>query len=329
LTDLKILREGGGFIQVAVETRLDILYIYTVVSRGSNLRTKIKWQERFESGHKTKRREALITEAILQPTNITIDEDLTSLRVTGRIIEAKYEVLKGRTIGVDIRLGEEIGLNGEYLKESVVKKLQKDEEYVVVVIDITGYIIASVGDKIEVIEEKYYSTTEILDSKEDLKRIVERLLSILENMKGKGVTIIVGYNTGTKNIAAKLAKIANQIVEGPFEPNIGGVINVLKHLLKKQTLHSGKFLKLMEAFEKLTDPRNIHRIFYGREDVIKAIEDRYATEVYVTVKTIINQNLIEEVIKALEQCMKVEVVDDTTSLGLLINKYGGIVAIGY
>ncbi len=260
---------------------------------------------------------------------MVIDENLTSLRVTGRIVESKYEVLKGRTIGVDIRINDEIGLQSEYINRNVVNKLERYEEYLVIVVDITGYIIALVGDRIEVVEEKYYSTTEILESKEDFNRLVDRLSSILDINRERGVIVILGHNTGTKNLANKLAGAADYIVEGPFEPNIGGVVNVLKHLLKRNILQTGKYPRLMETYEKLTDPRNLHRILYGKEEVIKAINNRYATEVYITVKTLINQNLIEEVATALEKCVKVEIVDDNTSLGMLINRFGGIVALGY
>lgn len=282
----------------------------------------IYWQEKLESGLKTKRAKPLKTRVIVRPDKKFIDQSLTSIRITGEILDSSYQPLIGKRIGVEIRLNERIDLLMiKNLKG--INKLYSPTKIVITILDITGYLIAYVTDKIEIVKERYLSTEELLSGKETVEKEIEdirKLTNVEDGIK------VLAYNVGVKNIAKRLNLNATKI-EGYFDPNITGVINVLKVLVNNRKIEN-KVAREIEYYNLLNDTRITNKIIYG-EEALESINYGIVKTLLISKKIAIQKEVIERIKELLDKCLNVEIVDERTSIGMLVNKFGGIVGITY
>ncbi len=304
------------------ETSLDIAYLYGVINEGAEVESEVFWQEKIESGLKTKRGKAIKIRVRVKPEKIYVDEKIESIRITGEVTAASRDEIVGKRLGLDLRRSEEcVVIVKEPLKG--IHKLGSPESLIVAIVDITGLIVARVNDKIDVIQERYHTTEEILSEKGEVDEDIETLNRIFREDSSIKV---LAYNTGTKRIAKKV-KGVDIYLEGAYEPNVTGILNVLTKLAQERIIEN-EVVKGLTYYSMLSDGRYTGKIIYGKE-VLEYISYRGLRTVIITKKTVLREGLISMIKNLVDSCLQVEIVDDNSSIGLMVTNFGGLVGITY
>lgn len=106
---------GDGRASCTLESRLDILLLYLYLSfNKAEVIYDIYWQERIPSkmGGPGERGERKKVRVKMLVDKAYLEEDLSGIRVNGRITDASEDGVKGRYMGFNLTLGKTILLEG-------------------------------------------------------------------------------------------------------------------------------------------------------------------------------------------------------------------------
>lgn len=311
---------------IRIEDSLDILILYYMMeNEQGNIILKIGWQDKREERKGYKRLDRIHANVKIKPLKIYMDENLEGLRVTGLVLDSDYKELIGKKLGGDLRIGDIIKVETHEDLKRIEEKREEKLGIGVIIIDLTGYIVAEVSDKISILAEKYYPYEEI--TKDEFYKELQELNMLINRMKEKGLVIVAGVNIGSKSILRKLQNI-DHIIYGDFSPDVSGISSLLKHE-KLRTL-SNKYIRTLTLYDEIINRERFKKIIYGINEVYKNIEYGLIYRVLVTKSTILkNPSLINKLYEIFLSCIEVDIINDDTSLGMYLNYLGGIAAFKY
>lgn len=316
------------YIIIEPESRFEIIVLYWIIKSTGKVGTTIKWQEKIESGLKTKRSTEIVT-VIIQYDDIRIDQTLKSIRITGRILDTNKDELVGKRVGIDISINDTAIVPRNDTVEKILSKTKAKKTILTIILDIDGYVIAEVSDKIEIIHEKYLPTTELLgDNVEEFNMDLRNINEIIKRYKEKGSTVILGYNIGSKNLAKKIKEIDIKL-ERALTANINGVLTVLKEIAdQKDIIETNEMTKAIKTYEKLLS-QDLTKVVYGIDEIIEKYRYGVIHTVIFTDKIIHSEEILNYLFEMFLSCIDVQFVDSYSSLGRYVNRFGGIVGISY
>ena len=301
--------------------KLDIVLLYHIlISKIGVITIKIGWQEKRIGRNVKTRMQRIYVNTKLEPLKIYFFRDLTGIRVTGQVVECEYRELIGKKIGGDIKIGDLIKLE---TKEDLIRLSKEDinEGIGVIILDITGYLIAEVTDKIEILAEKYMPYQEFYDK--DFQKDIRILNESINRLKEKGYIIVAGVNIGAESVYKHLKNVDIHI-NGDFNPDISGVLTLLKN--EKIRNIRNKYIKLLELYHELIYRDRFNKIVYGVENVFEYAEQKLLNKILVIEDLILEKpNLIGEIYDTYKKCISIEIIEKDSSIGLYLNKLGGIV----
>ncbi len=316
------------YIALEPETRFEIIILYWIIKLAGKVGTTIKWQEKIESGLKTKRTSEIVT-VIIEFDDIRLDHTIKSLRITGRVANSSKEELIGRRIGIDISINDTAIIPKNKTIERIIDKVSPKKSILIVILDIDGYIVAEVSDKIEIIYEKYISTAELLeDGRESFQKDLDMIKEVIKRYRENGTTIILGYNIGSKNLAKKI-KEADYRIEGSLTANMNGILTILKELAKNREIReNNEVTRMIQIYDQILsgDPT---KLIYGVDELFEKIDYGIVHTVIFTDRIIHDNKILDRLFEAFLSCIEVQFVDSHTSLGRYINQFGGLVGISY
>lgn len=315
------------YIILEPESRFDIIVLYWIIKSVSKIGSTIKWREKIESGLKTKKISETVT-IIIQYDDIRIDHKIGLLRVTGRVIRADKNELIGRKIGMDIPINGKAILPKNKMIEKVISKTSSKKTILIIVLDIDGYIIAEVSDRIEIIDEKYIPTSVILDNEEEFRDDLKKINEVIRRYREKNSIILLGYNVGTKNLAKKVKGIDFKL-EKTLNANINGVITLLKEVAKEKELDiSNEFIRSIHIYEELLF-RNLAKVVYGTQEIMEYVNYKMIHTIIFSDMIIRDTKLLDNLFQIFLSCISLQFVDSHSSLGRYVNQLGGIIGITY
>lgn len=317
----------GDYIILEPESRFDIIVLYWITKSIGKIGSTIKWREKIESGLKTKKISDVAT-ILIQYNDIRIDHKIRSLRVTGRVIDTNKEELIGRKIGLDISINGRAIFPKDKVVEKVISKTSSKEVILVIVLDIDGYIIAEVSDRIEIIDEKYIPASVILDNEEEFRGDLEKINEIIRRHREKKSIAILGYNVGSKNLAKKIRGIDFKL-EKTLNANMNGIITLLKEAAKNKELNiNNEFIKSLNIYEELLSGK-LTKVVYGIKDIMTYIDYKMVHTIIFSDIIIRDTKLLDDLYKIFLSCISLQFVDSHSSLGHYVNQLGGIIGITY
>lgn len=316
------------YIIIKPESRFDIIILYWIIKSVGKVGTTIKWQEKIESGLKTKRTLEVVT-VIIQYDDIRIDHSIKSLRITGRIIESSKNELVGKRIGIDLNINNTTIVPKDDTAEKILRKTMPKKSILVIILDIDGYVIAEVSDRIEIIDEKYIPTADILEKEEmEIKKDVTNINELVKRYRERGSVVVLGYNIGSKNLAKKI-KGVDYKVEKTLSANINGVLTILKEIANEKAIREANELaKAVQIYDELLS-KELTKVVYGIKEIIEKIGYGIIHTIIFTDKVIHDKKILDYILQAYLSCINVHFVDSYSSLGRYVNQYGGVIAISY
>ena len=316
------------YIIIKPESRFEIIILYWIIKSTGTVGTTIKWQEKIESGLKTKRSSEVVT-VVIQYDDMRMNHTLKSLRITGRIVNASKQELVGKRMGVDISINDTAMIPRNDTVERILNKTTPKKSILTIILDIDGYVIAEVSDRIEIIHEKYLPTTEILgDDVEEIQRDLANINEIIKRYRERGSTVILGYNIGSKNLAKKIKGVDYRL-EKTLTANINGVLTILKEIAnQKEIRETNEMTKAIKIYEELLSG-DLTKVVYGVDELIEKSGYGVIHTVIFTDKIVNNEKLLDYLFEAFSSCMEVQFVDSYSSLGRYVNQFGGLVGISY
>ena len=316
------------------QERLDLIILFYIFSNKlSNIITKVYWQDKAVSQNKTIKlgRKPVLVKIL--PDDIRFSHDMKSIRVTGRVLEAlPEEGVKGRRLGIDIHINNEIGLenNRDVVKFITLVEDTRYEEFLIVAVDTSGVALARIGNSISMLEEVYLPSSKFYEARlESMSDTLDRIFNIVREIKEReGIKVVAAVNTSTKRMVKRYMKLVDLIIEGDFTGTMTGILQVLRSRKIRELNVKNEVLKNIETYEKLLKNMYSNRIIYGAENIKIAIESRGITNLYVNYQMLLEKpEFIEYIIYALEKHISVTISDRNDFLGMAVSKFGDIVGI--
>jgi stalled ribosome rescue protein Dom34 len=270
---------------------------------------------------------------LLEPEDVRFNHDMTSIRVTGRVLESlPEEGVKGKRLGIDINLNNKISLskNDEVIKYLKLVDTASYKDFLVVAIDVNGVALARIGNDIKLLEEVYLPSSKFYEiTGNEADKTIRRVLEIARKIKEEeGIKIVAAVNVSTKNAIKKYRNLIDIVIEGGFTGTLTGVIQILKDSKLRKMIVGNRVLKNIETYEKLLKNMFSNRVIYGTDDVKYAIESKGIKNLYVNYQRILDEpSLIDYIILSLRNRISVSIADKNDFLGLAISRFGGLVGV--
>ena len=120
------------------------------------------------------------------------------------------------------------------------------------------------------------------------------------------------------------------MVEGGYGGSIAGILEVLNTLSRRDLEISNQYLDVLKELNILMDGVYHNAIVYGIEDIRTLVDSKAVKTLYVCLELILEKpEVIDTIIRALQNKVKIVLTRRITPLGVAIAKYGCITAITY
>lgn len=314
-------------IKVIPENIVDIIILYFIFSNKKTIvEDEIYWQEKIDIGRKTVRHKRKKYRVNVSPYRAVLSNNLESIRLTGKILDAHPDDLIGKSVGLDIKINKEIVLETKNNIHSLIQKLEKDvdREICIVIVDDSGVVIGKVGSDIRVImQEKISKNFKDRSLMEQLREILQKHHHLFR----KNQYTVLGVNVATKKIIKYLKKIKiDAIIEGDYTSDIEGIIQVLKVEEIQDRFQFIRYVRLIKEYNDLIRRINTGRVLYGIEEIKYAISSKNVKHIYIIDKIILRfPDIINYIVEAIMKGIKVHIFNQFDEIGLLISRFGGII----
>ncbi len=332
-----IVRYREDTIGLTPTSELDIVILYYILSRleDVNLYSEVYWQDKQDIGRKSIRTSRRRIKVELRPLNVYVSEDFRSIRVTGAVLASYPEkFLKGRKLGIDIRLSDSISVNRTGDVESLVSLVEskRDRCLVVLVLGLDSYLLARLSNDMEVVSQRRYLYSKHV-SESDVDRYREDVASDLEWVvkakRREGCALIVGANIVSKRyVPQRYRPLVDILIEGDFEGDVSGLLQLVRHQKVREAFGDNPYVSKLALYAETMAKLERGEVIYGYEEVSSAV--RYGTVKKLIVTTdLLSQNpdAIDMVVHGLKRRLDVTILNRGDYAYHLVGRFGGAVAL--
>lgn len=335
-----------GIAHCRVESRADILSLYLLVTEAeSRVHKKIYWQEKrapkepYEREERGKKRRVRVR---LVVKKAYLEEDLEGVRLNGRIEECpEAEELRGRYIGIDLKIGERVVIEGG--EEALSKYLVTTRKgwggaVILLVVDDREACVVLVRDLPVVLLEKQFGRERVTGDEERLE-VESQFASLadfsLREAERHEARLIVAASS---IFMRKLRKIFGQrdpkssFIEGPYMGNLSGALEVMRSGAFRGAAGNIQAALESQLMERVKRGLIADSVRYGAEDVLSAIDKGRARSVVATTKYVLEalgrerERLKRILLKLHGQGRGLLIVHPKGELGEMVGALGGIIA---
>ncbi len=320
------LKEYNSY-HILIEDELDILIIYHLLTkRNANIMLKVGWQEKIGDKSSYTRMDRVYVDVLLKPLATYLSHNLKSIRITGQVLRSSYTDLIGKKLGSDVNVNDTIWIITDEDLSTFFNKRRERVGLGILILDITGYLVASISDHIHILLEKYIPYSDLQGS--GLSEDIEEIRYLLSKMRREGAYILGGFNTGVKFLVKKFAKYVDKVIYGDFNPDLSGILSLLKSKEIKEL--PNKYVKIVHLYDEVINKDRFKKVVYGYDEVDKAVRYGMVYEIIVLKSLILKKlDLIELIYNAYKNCINVEIVEIDDSIGRYISSLGGIIGFKY
>jgi len=321
-----------------VEDRIDLLLVLYLLLRHpseAEIVNVVDWQfKRHTKGSGKLSR--IRVQLSIAPYRAVVSGDLASIRVTGKIVWASLEEgLKGRTVGIDLRVGEPFRLrcSERWLEVLKLRGPIRKTRLVLCVFDERHGVVATVNGSIAEVYSstyspggKYYGEVEA-DLQAEVRRLVEKAV---EEARRAGAACVVACPAVLRRQAERLKRDLGsfEIVEVEVG-GLEGVLQVLRRDEVRRRFADNEVVSNILLSEAIARYADRGTLVYGVEEVAAAVSARTIRYLIMT-RGFVVENLdaaVEWVVEMLRARRGVRVVDETTPLGVAVSRLGGAVGM--
>ena len=325
-------------IDVLVEDELDLLitlYVLKEFKENIEIIKVIDWQFKRSASQGSGKLGRVRVKVSIQPLKFVISSDLKSIRVTGRVLSSSLnEGIKGRTLGVDINVGDTFTLK-EVTRVTDILLLRggsREKTLVVVLFDEKQCSLLVVNDTIVEVENivlpcgKYY-LEEGIDPYDSIRRIVKEASQIA---KRKGELLIIAAPSTFKRYVSKLRRDGFNFEYVDVDmAGIEGLFQLIKRDEIRKRFNDNRLVSNYLLTELIPQYLSRNKIVYGVDDI------SYSITVKSIGRLILNKNFIVEnldltlnwIINMLKQKAEVIITDEWSPLGVAVSKLGGAIGL--
>lgn len=319
--------------EVLPQDPLDIILLAYIIINYSKEIEILKWVDWQFKGKTETRLDRVHVAVSISPSKVVLSEDLSSIRVTGRILKASLEEgLVGRTLGIDIKVGESLWLrcNDKHVKILNIRKELHTSSTIIIIFDDREATIAILDDYIREVFSTVFSGRKYYVAYHDYIAEVEKfLIKAMEYVKRRSLPCIVASPSIFKRIAIKYG---SQINCNYVEVDIGG-LNGIFQLLKKdvvrQKFGDNKIIKEYLLTEYIPYLLSKGLVIYGKDQLSSSINGKALHYLIVEKKYVIEnfEYVADWIMKMLMARKEVLIVDKASSLGVLASRLGGVFGV--
>lgn len=326
-------------VELIPKNELDLLVIYHITTSITDITmlATIYWQEKQESGRKNVRLSRRKMYVELQPYNVHLSEDIRSVRITGYVkVSYPEKFLKGRKIGITVNVGDKVIFKRIPELDKVLSYIPEEtgKSLIIFVLDMDSYIVAKVDNDLSVVNQRRYQYSKHLPSNQDEKDkfkedVLKDLLWAIEEKKKSGCAIVVGVNIISKKyLSSKLARWVDLIVEGDFEGDLTGLIQLIRHSKVREMFGDNYYINKLVVHAESLAKLERGEVLYGFEEVSAAIKYNTAKRLILVTDIIFEKpELIELIVTALKKKINVSIMGKSDYGYYMVKRYGGIVAL--
>jgi len=326
-------------VELIPKNELDILLIYHITTSLSDIiiLATIYWQEKQESGRKSVRLSRRKMHVELQPYNVLLSVDMRSVRITG-YVKASYpeKFLKGRKIGITVNVGDKVVFKRVPELDKVLSFVPEEtgKSLIIFVLGMDSYTVAKVDNDLSIVNQRRYQYSKHVPSnqeeKDKFKEDVQKdLLWAIEEKKKSGCAIVIGVNIISKKyLSSRLTKWIDLIVEGDFEGDSTGLIQLIRHSKVREMFGDNYYINKLVVYAEAMAKLERGEVLYGFEEVRAAINYGTAKRLIVVPDLIFDKpELIELIVTAIKKRIDVSIMSKADYGYYMVQRYGGIVAL--
>lgn len=340
------LKKKPGIAVVTPEDTEDLWILRRIIKKGdlitSQTKRVIKDQKEFARPDKGER---ITVKLCIDVENISLDQLLERIRISGRIIETNdNSISKGSYHSLNLTLGNSLVISKKIIEDfqiALLKKRMKSDRYIIITIDrrqagiglVSGTHLKIYTDIFSGLAGKMYKTKTTYDS------FFNELIRNIIIIDSKDTKIIITGPTETKRafvnyMLTKKPQIHKKttIIDGVDLSGQEGVYIALKHPDIKECMKNSELSSAISSTEDAIYriSRNDNKISYSFNDV-KKVAKMGAIEKVMISSRIFEKGEEEEVISLLDEIEKfngrIHLLDSSTEIGKQVDSIGGIVAL--